>query len=326
MLPVNSCNATGSKPYWSLPIRWMSQLRLNVLTIVVLSRGKCGLSSSVTRYIVSMAAANLMVVVFELVLKRIPIVYREQFVFLLAVHVCNIHAVLLYAATDCSVWFTVAFTFDRFVHICCQKLTTKYCTDRTAAVTLGPVILLSCLKNVFWYFMFTGEYHLDYAPWFCRERDGVPRSLVWAVIECLHFLLTPGVIFCLILLLNVFTTRHVLVTSRARRRLRSSSTGENIRDPEMESRRKSLVLLLVISGNFILLWGVYMRYNTWGRMYDLGYQSSFPPRSLQELGFMLLLLSCCTNTALYAVTQTKFREQLKETAKVPFTLLANFLP
>ncbi|XP_062890873.1 probable G-protein coupled receptor 139 [Mobula hypostoma] len=302
-----------------------SRASVNVLTIVVLSRGRCGLSTSVTHYLVSMAAADLMVVVLDLVLKQIPMAYREQFSFLLAVHVCNIHAVLLYAATDCSVWFTVAFTFDRFVHICCQKLRTKYCSGRTAAVTLGSVIMLSCLKNIFWYFMFTGEYHLYYHPWFCRERDGVLRSPVWAVIECFHFLLTPGVPFCLILLLNVFTTRHVLVISRARRRLRSSSTGDNIRDPEMESRRKSLVLLLVISGNFILFWGVYMIYNIWGRMYDLGHQSSFPPSSLQELGFMLQLCSCCTNTTLYAVTQTKFREQLKKTVKVPFTLLANFL-
>ncbi|XP_059805709.1 compound eye opsin BCRH2-like [Hypanus sabinus] len=271
-----------------------------------------------------MAAADLMVVVLDLVLKQIPMAYREQFSFLYAVHVCNIHAVLVYAATDCSVWFTVGFTFDRFMHICCQKLRTKYVTDRTVVVALGTVTVFSCLKNVFWYFMFTGEYHLDYAPWFCRERDGVLRSVVWAVIEFLHFLLTPGIPFCLILLLNAFTTRHVLVTSRARRRLRTAST-ENIRDPEMESRRKSLVLLLVISGNFILLWGVYMIYNIWGRMYDLGYQSSFPPNFLQELGFMLQLLSCCTNTALYAVTQTKFREQLKDTAKSPFTLLANFL-
>ncbi|XP_059805705.1 probable G-protein coupled receptor 139 [Hypanus sabinus] len=297
-----------------------------MLTIVVLSRGQCGLSSNVSRYLVAMAAADIMVVVLDVVLTQIPMTYSEHFTSLSGVHVCNIHAVLLYAATDSSVWFTVAFTFDRFVSICCQKLRTKYCTERTAAVVLGTVILLSCLKNVFWYFMLGGEYRFGYFPWFCKERVGVLHSVVWAAIEFLHYLLTPGFPFCIILLLNVLTTRRVLVASRARRRLRESSTGENSRDPEMESRRKSLVLLLVISGNFILLWGIYMMYAIWGRLYDLEYHSSYPPNTLQKLGIMLQLLSCCTNTALYAVTQTKFREQLKETAKVPFTLLAKFLP
>ncbi|XP_072884116.1 probable G-protein coupled receptor 139 [Hemitrygon akajei] len=308
------------------PIVAVVAIPVNVLTIKVLSRGKCGLSSSVTSYLVAMAASDLMVVVLDLVLRQIPIVYREQFRFLFEVHVCNIHAVLLHVAIDCSVWFTVTFTLDRFVSICCQKLRTNYCTDRTVVVALGSVTVLSCSKNVFWYFIFTGEYRQLSIAWFCRARDGVLLSPVWIVIELLHYLLTPGIPFCLILLLNVLTARHVLVTSRARRRLRVSSTGYKIRDPEMESRRKSLVLLLAISGNFILLWGVYMIYNIWGRMYDVGYKSLYPPDSLNQLGFMLQLLSCCTNTALYSVTQRKFREQLKETMKFPFTVLANFLP
>ncbi|XP_072884114.1 probable G-protein coupled receptor 139 [Hemitrygon akajei] len=295
-----------------------------MLTIVVLSRGKCGLSASVTHYLVSMAAADLLVVILDVVLNQIPIAYREQFSFLNAVHVCNIHAVLLYAATDCSVWFTVAFTFDRFVHICCQKLISKYCTRRTAAVVLGTVMVFSC-RNIFWYFMLRGEYHLGYYPWFCLERPGILQSPVWAAIEFLHYIFTPTVPFCLILLLNALTTRYVLVSSRARRRLRVSSTGEKVRDTEMESRRKSLALLIAISGNFILLWGLYMIYNIWGRMFDLGYLSSIPHLFLQELGFMLQLLSCGTNTALYAVTQTKFREQLKEMVKFPFTLFAKSL-
>ncbi|XP_067832914.1 probable G-protein coupled receptor 139 [Heptranchias perlo] len=298
---------------------------VNLLTIVILSRGKCGLSKCVTRYLVAMAAADLLVVIFDLILRQIPIVYRGQFRFLWSIPVCNIHAVLLFAATDCSVWFTVTFTFDRFVAICCQNLKTKYCTERTAAVVQGTVSVLGCLKNTFWYFMFTGRYLLYNEPWFCSLPAVVMFSRVWAVIELLHYILTPGIPFVLILLLNVFTVRYIVVASRARRRLRGHSSGESPRDPEMESRRKSIILLFVISGNFILFWALFMVYSIWYRMLMLGFYSVILPRFLLELGFMLQLMSCCTNTCIYAVTQTKFREQLKNVVKYPFTVIIKFI-
>ncbi|XP_067852754.1 probable G-protein coupled receptor 139 [Heptranchias perlo] len=298
---------------------------VNVMTIVILSRGKCGLSKCVTRYLVAMAAGDLMVVIIDLILRHIPIVFERQFDFLKSIPLCNIHAALLFAATDCSVWFTVTFTFDRFVAICCEKLKTKYCTEKTAAVVLGTVSVLSCLKNIFWYFMFTGEFTLVNIPWFCWITRGVLDSLVWPVIELLYYALTPFVPFVLILLLNAFTIRHILVASRARRRLRSHSSRESSGDPEMESRRKSIISLFVISGNFILLWALFMVYSISNRMRWLGYYSLYLPDFIQELGFMLQLLSCCTNTCIYAVTQTKFREEQKNVVKYPFTAIIKYM-
>ncbi|XP_067884277.1 probable G-protein coupled receptor 139 [Heterodontus francisci] len=297
----------------------------NVLTIGILSRGKCGLSKCVTRYLVAMSAADLLVIILDLILRHIPIVYLEQFLFLESIPVCNIHAVLLYAATDCSVWFTVAFTFDRFVAICCQKLKSKHCSEKTSAVVVGTVTVLSCLKNIFWYFMLTGRYSLQNDPWFCDITMDVVESFVWVTIEFLHNILTPAIPFVLILLLNALTVRHILVSSRGRRRLRAHSSGESRRDSEMESRRKSIILLLVISGNFILLWALLMVYSLWSRMWYLGYQSVYIPDLLLNLSFMLELLSCCTNTAIYAVTQGQFRDQLKKVLKYPFTTIAKFI-
>ncbi|XP_067837538.1 probable G-protein coupled receptor 139 [Heptranchias perlo] len=298
---------------------------VNLLTIMILSRGKCGLSKCVIRYLVSMAAADLLVIIIDLLLRQIPNIYRSQFSFLDHFPVCNIHAVLLYAVTDCSVWFTVTFTFDRFVAICCQKLKTKDCTKKTAPLVLGTVSVLSCLKNIFWYFMFEGQYLLSNNPWFCFDVTGVSTSPVWAVIELLHYILTPCVPFILIVFLNVFTVRHILVASRARRRLRGHSSGESPRDPEMESRRKSMILLFVISGNFIVLWVVFMLYSINRRLLYLDSSSVILHPLVQELGFMLQLLSCCTNTCIYAVTQAKFREQLKNVVKYPFTVIVKLI-
>ncbi|XP_067832456.1 probable G-protein coupled receptor 139 [Heptranchias perlo] len=303
------------------PILAVAGVPVNLVTIVILSRGKCGLSKCVTRYLVAMAAADLLVVIIDLILRQIPIVYSEQFIFLWHIPVCNIHAVLLYAATDCSVWFTVTFTFDRFVAICCQKLKTKYCTEKTAAVVLGTVTVLSCLKDITWYFMLMRGYSLANLPWFCNVDGSVQDSRVWGAIELLHYILTPGLPFVLILLLNVLIVRYIVVANRARRRLRDHSSEERPSDPEITSRRKSIILLFVISGNFILLWVMFMLYSIWMRVLGFTDQSVIPPVALMELGFMLQLLSCCTNTCIYAVTQTKFRGQLKNMLKYPFSLL-----
>ncbi|XP_067884121.1 probable G-protein coupled receptor 139 [Heterodontus francisci] len=299
---------------------------VNLLTIGIMSRRKCGLSKCVTRYLVAMATADLLVIILDLIMRHIPIVYWEQFQFLESIPMCNIHAVLLYAATDCSVWFTVTFTFDRFVAICCQKLKSKYCTEKTAAVVLGTVTALSCLKNIFWSFMLTDEYRLGNYPWFCQVTVDVWFSRVWGTVEFFHNILTPGLPFVVILLLNALTIRHILVSNRGRRRLQAHRSGENRRDPEIESRRKSIILLLVISANFILLWVVFMVNSIWWRMWGLGFVSVsvYLPDFVQELAFMLQLLSCCTNTAIYAVTQTHFREQLKNVLKYPFTTIVKF--
>ncbi|XP_078056916.1 putative G-protein coupled receptor 139 [Mustelus asterias] len=291
---------------------------VNLVTIAILSRGKCGLSKCVTHYLVAMAATDLLVIIFDLILRQIPIVYREQFRFMRMVPLCNIHAVLLYAATDCSVWFTVTFTFDRFIAICSPKLRAKYCTDKTALVVLGTVTVVSCVKNISWYFLYTSRYWLSNSPWFCLVLIAVGRSLPWAIFEFLHYVLTPFIPFLLILLFNALTVRSILVASRARRRLQRHSNGESPPDPEMANRRKSMILLFVISGNFMVLWVVFMVCSILRRLDYLGFSVSLP-NFVPEIGFMLQLLSCCTNTFIYAITQRKFRDELKNGVKYPIT-------
>ncbi|XP_067880075.1 prolactin-releasing peptide receptor-like [Heterodontus francisci] len=271
-----------------------------------------------------MATADLLVVIFDLILRQIPIVYRVEVAFIWRMKVCNIHAVLLYAATDCSVWFTVTFSFDRFVAICCQKLKTKYCTEKTAAVVLGTVTVLSCLKNIFWYFLYTHFYSLSNSPWFCRVEVVISRSLAWAVVEFMHYILTPFIPFVLILLFNALTVRNIIVASRVRRRLRGGSSGESPSDPEMANRRKSMILLFVISANFILLWVVFMVCSILRRL-DYLWITVALPTFVPEIGFMLQLLSCCTNTFIYAVTQRKFRQELWNGVKYPLTLMVKLI-
>ncbi|XP_067836298.1 probable G-protein coupled receptor 139 [Heptranchias perlo] len=299
---------------------------VNLVAIVILSRGRCGLSRCITRYLVSMAVTDLLVILTAVILNRIPGIYFPGS-FLSITPVCSLSITLIYASRDSSVWLTVAFTFDRFVAICCQKLKIKYCTERTAAVVIGTVCTLGCFINIPWYFIHEPIYIINNVPWYCRLKEIRYTSPVWAAFQWSDRVLTPCVPFLLILLLNALTVRNILVASRARRRLRAHSNGENQSDPEMESRRKSIVLLFAISGSFILLWMTYVAQFFYERfLTDYKIQGFNDPKFIVlESANMLQLLSCCTNTFIYAVTQSKFREQLKMMVQYPLNVIGKLV-
>ncbi|XP_067865119.1 probable G-protein coupled receptor 139 [Heterodontus francisci] len=293
---------------------------VNLLAIVILSRGKCGLSTCTTRYLVAMAIMDLLLIITEIILWRIRYHYFPGS-FLNITPVCSVNIVLLRAATDCSVWFTVTFTFDRFVAICCQKLKSKYCTKKTAAVVLATTCILLCSKNIPFYFRYEPGEIIDNVPWFCCTKPSYYTELGWVGFSMFNKFLTPLIPFILILLLNALTVRHILVASRVRKGLRGQSKGENHSDPEMESRRKSAILLFSISGSFILLWLVCILF-----YFNIGYHfDSDSFYVFQQVGYMLHNLSCCTNTFIYVVTQSKFREQFKSAVKYPVTSIIQLM-
>ncbi|XP_048379943.1 probable G-protein coupled receptor 139 [Stegostoma tigrinum] len=300
------------------PILAIVGLTANIATIIILSQRKCGLSRWITRYLVAMSVADLLVVILDLMLRHIPIVFKKHFIFLKSVPLCNMHAVLLYTAIDCSVWFTVAFTFDRFVVVCCHKLKSKYWTERTVVAILVSLTVFSGLKNIFWYFMFTGLYRLHKEPWFCDVSKGVRFSLFWGCIEIVHYIFTPIVPFFIILLLNAFTGKYVLMNTNVRKRLWSQCKVRKVKDTELENRRRSIILLFLISANLILLWSPLLISTFWTRMNLLGY-AVWLNQFWRDIGFMLQLLSCCTNTCIYVVTQKMFRKQLKNVLLYLFT-------
>ncbi|XP_048381292.1 probable G-protein coupled receptor 139 [Stegostoma tigrinum] len=292
-------------------------ITVNLLGIVILSSGKCGLHASTTCYLVAMSTADLLVVITEVVLNQINYYYLPVS-FLSITPVCSAHTVLLRAATDCSVWFTVMFSFDRFVAICCQKLKEKYCSKKTGVIILAITCVLLCLKNSPYYFIFDKQEIINNIPWFCYPKASFYTEPHWVGFDLFNTLLTPFIPFSLILLLNALTVKHILVASRVRKGLRGQSIGGNHSDPEMESRRKSLILLVTISGSFIVLWLVFVIENMYyfiGATDPTDYTDS--EYIFQQVGWMLRNLSCCTNTFIYGAAQSKFREQAKSVVKYP---------
>ncbi|XP_078268806.1 putative G-protein coupled receptor 139 [Rhinoraja longicauda] len=297
---------------------------INLLAIVILSRGNCGLSRCISRYLVSMAVTDLLVITTAVLLNRIPGIYFPGS-FMSITPVCSLSITLIYASRDCSVWLTVAFTFDRFMAICCQRLKAKYCTEKTAAFIVGMVCSLACLKSIPWYFVHEPIYTSNNIPWYCRLKSVRYTLVGWTIFDWSDRLFTPCLAMLLILLLNFVTVRHIIAASRARKRLRVHSDAENRRDPEMESRRKSIVLLFAVSGSFILLWVVYVAQFFYERIGNNITIAGFnDPRFIfLESSNMLQLLSSCTNTFIYAVTQSKFREQLTAIVQYPIKLIGN---
>ncbi|XP_038657071.1 probable G-protein coupled receptor 139 [Scyliorhinus canicula] len=310
---------------WIVFILCIPSVTVNLLAIVILTRGKCGLSTCTTCYLVAMATADLLVIITEVLLTRVRYYYFPRS-FLDITHVCRINTFLRRASTDCSVWFTVAFSFDRCVAICCLKLSRKYCTGKTAAVVLSTTGTLLCLKNIPFYFTQEPVEVINNVPWGCTIKPNYFTNPIWIGYDWFDVVLIPFLPFALILLLNALTVKHIIVASHVRKRLRGQTKGENQSDPEMESRKKSVILLISISGSFILLWLVYVInffYYSITASNFMGYHSAM--YIFSQVGYMLVNLSCCTNTFIYGVTQSMFREQVKKALKYPITSIFHFM-
>ncbi|XP_072894516.1 probable G-protein coupled receptor 139 [Hemitrygon akajei] len=296
---------------------------VNIVAIAILSRGKCGLSTCTTRYLVAMAAADLTAVVTALCTR---IKYYFPGCFLDTYPLCSIIFVLQCASRDCSVWLTVTFTFDRFVAICCQKLKTSYCTGRTAALVLVITCTIMCLKNIPFYFVYKPREILDGVLWFCKVIPAYFTEHQWVSFDRFDKSLTPLIPFALILVLNALTVRHILAASRVRKGLRGQRKGEKCSDPEIESRRRSAILLFTISGSFIILWLAtivdFFKYNVAGTDPNSYTDSEL---ILKALGYMLQNLSLCTNTFIYGVTQSKFRQQFIALVKWPVITIVRLI-
>ncbi|XP_069771595.1 probable G-protein coupled receptor 139 [Narcine bancroftii] len=265
-----------------------------------------------------MATADLIVIFTDVILYTV-IDYHFPVTYMNTTPAKSLQLVLLSAATDVSVWFTVTFTFDRFVAICHQKLRTKYCTVETAKVVLTMVSVVFSLKNIPLYFIYEPEYIVDNVPWGNMLSVKIYTEIAWVVFDLFCIILTPCFSFLLILLLNALTVRHILVSGRVRKRLQQCRKGEDCNDPEIEKRRKSIVLLFTISGSFILLWMTRVLHFLFCRISNR-HDLTGPVYVTEQTGYMLQLLSSCTNTCIYVVTQTKFREQLMDILMCPFTM------
>ncbi|XP_055487365.1 prolactin-releasing peptide receptor-like [Leucoraja erinacea] len=270
-----------------------------------------------------MAVADLMVLIFEVILSEMAGAYYP-YSFLNLYHICKLRILFNCISIDCSVWLTVTFTFDRFVTICNQSLRVKYCTEKTAAVVITVTCILSIIQNIPVYIFLVPLYIIDNVAWYCWVPTDVYATPIGAALSVMETIVTPVIPMLLIILLNALTIKHIIHSNRVRSGLRRDNKAGSGADQEVENRRKSIILLLAISGNFVLLWMVtfvcFMSVNFLD-VHLLGSDYNDPFTIAELSGYMLRAVSACTNTFIYGVSQNKFREEFKNVIKSPFVLL-----
>ncbi|XP_059498255.1 probable G-protein coupled receptor 139 [Stegostoma tigrinum] len=287
-------------------------LPANLVTVLIILRGNCGLSRCISAYMVAMATSDFLVIVNNSIVYRI-LSYYLPFSFLSHTPVCKLIVYTMAMSLDLTVWFTVSFTFDRFVVICCQKFKTIYCTKRTATTVLITISVLILLKNIPVLFAYVPEQIIDKIQWGCQS-------------SVTFFTSTPGIAFVwfysvwiawlpslLIFLFNSLTIHRIVLANRTRVGLQGHR-NENQSNSELENRRKSIILLFSVSISFIMLWLTYSTSLVITRLSNLNYyRGDFnnPEYITIEIGNILKLLSCFLNPCIYAITQNKFREELR---------------
>ncbi|XP_060684544.1 probable G-protein coupled receptor 139 [Hemiscyllium ocellatum] len=297
----------------------------NLVAVIILCRGQCGLSRCITCYLVAIAVSDFFVMIFAVILNRIIRLYCK-YGLISTTPGCRFSTVLVYVTQDCSVWLTLAFIIDRFIAICCQSLKLRYCTEKSKSMVIGILCALSCIKNIPFYFIYQPLYMMDGVPWFCDIKSTFYTLPIWHAYDWLDHVLTQFLPFVLVLLLNALTVRYILMAIRARKRLLSMENGT---DPVMVKRGKSIVLLFTISLSFSCLWVMYVGRFLYVRVtvkvYFTGLDGNDLQAIFQETTNMFQLLSSCNNVFIYAVSQHKFRKELQKVLTSHFNGIIGFI-
>ncbi|XP_048381323.2 probable G-protein coupled receptor 139 [Stegostoma tigrinum] len=293
-----------------------------MLTIVILCKGNCGLSNCISVYMLGMAVADLLIMINNVMLYHI-ISYNFPLSVLAHTSICKLLLYIAPVTIDLTVWFTVSFTFDRCVMICWQRFKARYCIKRTAVLVITSLFVMIMVKNIPILFAYEPQRVIDKVQWGCQARAAFFSSPPGAAFAWFHAAWVVCLPFTLIALFNSVTIKHVVIGSRARSSLRGSR-GENHRDPEMENRRKSIILLFAVSGCFLLLWLTsFVSFATIGLINGIYYNGdrTNPGYIATEMGTMLKYSSSCPNTFIYSATQKKFREELKKVLESPWVMI-----
>ncbi|XP_051864867.1 vasopressin V2 receptor-like [Pristis pectinata] len=267
-----------------------------------------------------MAVSDLSVIIINVVLYEI-LIYRLSHTFLHRTNFLLAIVYLMIVSLELSQWYTVAFTVDRYVTMCCQKFKTKYCRVKTVRILAAVILILLSLEHIPYLFVFQPLRIIGNTSWGIEFRLEAFNSPAYVAFTRLKSFQSLFCVFGLMFLFNGLTVRHILVSSKSRRGFQNQM-NENRRDKKMESRRNSIILLFSVSGSFMLLWlpAIVTNFIAGLAMYsDRDYTS--PAYIAAQTGALLAHLSSCTNTYIYAATQTKFREELKTLLMSPWTFV-----
>ncbi|XP_030050979.1 probable G-protein coupled receptor 139 [Microcaecilia unicolor] len=314
------------------PIMSVFGLPASLITIAVFCKGNLGLSKSIIYYLVALAIANFLLLL-------VITVFRDIFFFYVDLSTwwpppsCGISNWIYFTCVYSVTWLTVAFTFDRYVIICGMKLKFRYCTVKTTQQVIVGVYTAAFLiaMPTFWIYVPVPTQVQDLngtSLEICSIRKDLNEIFILSIYD--HFQTTVWIIIPLVLLVltNSLTVWHIFDTTKLRQGLKKGNTDQN--DLETTRRRRSIILLSIITASFLAHWLPKMIIKVVERLtippvnrYDF-----FHPVSIvRMLANMLIVLSSVSNMCMYALGVEKFRQELARGIKASaFTVCKPFIP
>ncbi|XP_076465414.1 cysteinyl leukotriene receptor 1-like [Babylonia areolata] len=185
----------------------------NVMSVVVMSRKNMRRSNAAI-YLIVMAVVDLVVLYTGLLRHWI----FHEFGYDIR-HTsdgfCRVHALLVYASLQTSVWILVAFTFERVVSVYWPHQVKHLCTTKTSAVTLVAIAVVFLVINS--HFLFTvgdvdkvgktGRSELKK----CTILNKFFLYKVWPWIDLCLYSLVP---FCIIIVCNISIVVKLIIGSQ----------------------------------------------------------------------------------------------------------------
>ncbi|KAL3869225.1 hypothetical protein ACJMK2_041933 [Sinanodonta woodiana] len=120
----------------------------NILCIMILTK-KRSRGTSTAIYLTALAISDLLVLYTGLLRQWVKYQFEID-IRQLTEGGCKIHLFCVYFGTQCSSWFLVAVTAERFISACFPHKVKMKCTQRTAGMVITVIIICLAILNVHW--------------------------------------------------------------------------------------------------------------------------------------------------------------------------------
>lgn len=288
----------------------------NLLTIVVLMQRRCR-NSSIAMYLTALAVSDLLVLWTGLLRQWIIYMFHVD-IRVLSTTGCKLHVHLVYVGFQCSSWFLVAVTCERFLSVCFPYKVRSVCKPRNAGKVIFVIVLFFVALNHHWFYSVTiqSSYVFKFNQTYkliCGEinkQTYLNFFEIWKWLDLFFVSLLPLTLLCVF---NGSIICHVLY-----RKYKANHHIVEVNDsPILRSKKVSqlTITLITVSIVFILCstpMSVYLiGQSVWEHSVETS-QEYAAIRLWWTLVNILAYLNTSLNFVLYFLSGPKFRQYVKE--------------
>lgn len=288
----------------------------NMLTITVLMQRRCR-HTSIAMYLTALAFSDLLVLWTGLFRQWVLYMFQVD-IRILSTTGCKIHVFLVYVGFQCSSWFLVAVTSERFLSVWFPYKVRTVCKPKNAAIVILIIVLCCVCLNHHWFYSVTVQpsyvYKFNHTyKLICGEinQNFADFFVIWKWLDLCIVSLIP------LLLLSMFNVSIICrVLSRKYKSKSSPRITENTESLISRSTKVSqlTLMLITVSVVFILCSTPMSAYIIgqpfWEKSAETN-QEYAVIRLWWTIVNMLAYLNNSLNFVLYFLSGSKFRQQVK---------------